>query len=55
MKVSSQNDAYPNSPNSGKMFLPIELYNILLRLDASSKSVSLVNQTTLVKRVGCTI
>jgi hypothetical protein len=33
-----QNDEYPYVPANGKLFLPIELYNILLPLDAVARS-----------------
>jgi hypothetical protein len=35
---SSQNDEHPHTPDNGKLFLPIELYNILSPLDAGDRS-----------------
>jgi hypothetical protein len=34
---SNQNDEHPHAPDNGKLFLPIELHNMLLPLDSAAR------------------
>jgi hypothetical protein len=44
---SSQNDEHPHTPDNGKLFLTVELHNVLSPLDAGDRS-SLVSFPWLV-------